>query len=90
MSDLEMFLTLPDVSDIQKEVFVSKRLGKFTVKAMTADEHGEYMKRSKGKIKKDDTDFDSSKFNLLIVAGQTVKPDFSNAELLKNRLCKGN
>ena len=84
---LEDFLALPDVNDIQEEIFVSKRVGKFKVKAMTADEHQEYMKRSKGKIKKDGTDFDSTKFNLLIVAGQTITPDFSNAELLKKAGC---
>ena len=84
---LEDFLALPDVDTIEKEIFVSKRLGKFKVKAMTADEHSQYMKRSKGKIKKDGTDFDSGKFNLLIVAGQTVSPDFSNAELLKKAGC---
>lgn len=84
---LEDFLALPDVDSIEEEVFVSKRLGKFKVKAMTADEHSEYMRRSKGKIKKDGTDFDGAKFNLLIVAGQTVAPDFSNAELLKKSGC---
>ena len=54
---------------------------------MTAEEHGEYMKRSKGKIDKKGIDFDSAKFNLLIVAGQTVYPNFANAELLKKANC---
>ena len=52
MNDLERFLTLPDVSGIEEEVFVSKRLGKFKVKPMTSDEFGEYQKRSRGKQKR--------------------------------------
>lgn len=87
MRNLEEFLALPDVDNIQEEVFVSKRLGKFKVRAMTADEHGEYMKRSRGKIKKEGTDFDSTKFNLLIVAGQTLEPNFADADLLKKTNC---
>lgn len=84
---LEDFLTLPDVDNIQEEVFVSTRIGKVTVKAMTADEHSEYMKRAKVKATKGDIQFDSAKFNLMVVAGQTVVPDFNNAELLKKANC---
>lgn len=84
---LEDFLALPDVENIKEEIFVSERIGKFTVKAMTADEHSEYMRRAKGKADKKGIDFDGGKFNLLIVAGQTITPDFSNAELLKKAGC---
>ena len=87
MNDLEKFLTLPDVSEIEEEVSVSKRLGKFKVKAMTSDEFGEYQKRSRGKVNKKGVDFDSTKLNLLIVAGQTIQPNFNNAELLKKAGC---
>lgn len=87
MNDLEKFLQLPDVSDIVEEVFVSERLGKFKVKAMTAEEHGSYQKRAQGKFGKGGVEFDSGKFNLLIAAGQTVYPDFSNADLLKKAGC---
>lgn len=87
MNDLEKFLALPDVVDITEEVFVSERLGKFKVRAMTADEHGNYQKRAMGKILKSGADFDSGKFNLLVAAGQTIEPDFSNAELLKKAGC---
>ena len=84
MNDLEKFLALPDVSEITEKVFVSERLGEFTVRAMTADEHGNYQKRALGKIVKGGADFDSG---ILVVAGQTVEPDFSNAELLKKAGC---
>lgn len=87
MKSLEDFLALPDVDNITDEVFVSKRLGTFKVKAMTADEHSNYQKRARGKIKKDGVDFDNTKFNLLICAGQIVEPDFNNAELLKKTNC---
>lgn len=87
MNDLEKFLQLPDVSDIVEEVYVSERLGKFKVRAMTAEEHGSYQKRAQGKVAKGGIDFDSGKFNLLVVAGQTVYPDFSNAELLQKAKC---
>lgn len=87
MNSLEDFLALPDVDNIVEEVFVSKRLGKFKVKAMTADEHGTYMNRARGKMNKNGMDFDSAKFNLLICAGQTVSPDFTSAELLKKAGC---
>jgi len=84
---LEDFLAMPDVDTIEEEVFVSKRLGTFKVKAMTADEHAEYMRRSKEKSKKGEVNFDSGKFNLMVAAGQTITPDFKNAELLKKANC---
>lgn len=87
MSDLEQFLALPDVENIIEEVFVSERLGKFKVKAMTADEHREYQKQCQGRMKKGGIDFDTTKFNLLLVAGQTVSPNFANAEFLKKSGC---
>jgi len=87
MTDLEKFLELPDVIDITEEVFVSERLGKFKVRAMTAEDHNSYQKRAMGKVGKNGVDFDTGKFNLLVVSGQTVYPDFSNAELLKKANC---
>lgn len=87
MSELEDFLALPDVTDIQEEIFVNNRVGSFMVKPMTADQFNEYSKRCRSKVNKKGMDFDSAKFNLLIVAGQTIKPDFNNAELLKKAGC---
>ena len=87
MNSLEDFLSLPDVDDIIEEVFVSKRLGNFKVKAMSSADFDEYQKKSRGKIKKNGLDFDISKFNLLVVAGQTIEPNFNNAEFLKKAKC---
>ena len=78
---------MQDVNEIEEEVFVSERLGKFKVKAMSADDYAGYQKRSQGKMNRNGVDFDSGKFSLLIVAGQTVYPDFSDAELLKKTNC---
>ena len=87
MNDLEKFLALPDVDNITEEVYVSKRLGTFKVKAMTQADFKEYQRKSQGKIGKKGMDFDVAKFNLLMVAGQTVQPDFANSELLKKAGC---
>lgn len=87
MNNLEDFLALPDVDSIEEEIFVNKRIGKVTIKAMTSDDFSEYQRKSRGKINKKGIDFDGAKFNLLIVAGQTVKPDFKNADLLKKANC---
>lgn len=87
MKSLDDFLALPDVDNITEVVFVSKRIGTVKVKAMTTEEFTNYQKKARGKIKKDGIDFDSTKFNLSIVAGQTIEPDFNNAELLRKANC---
>jgi hypothetical protein len=87
MNDLEMFLALPDVNSIEKEIFVSKRLGNFKIRAMTSEEFSEYQKRCTKKVNKKGLDIDINKLNTLIVAGQVIAPDFSNAEFLKKVNC---
>lgn len=88
MNDLENFLELPDVDNIIEEVFVSSRLPKFKVKAMSSDEFDEYQKRARIKTKnKKDIDFNVAKFNLLVVEGQTIFPKFANTDLLKKSGC---
>lgn len=86
MTTLEEFLALPDVANTQEEVTL-KRLGKFIVKPMTHDQFTSYQTRAKVR-KGQDVDFDSGKLNLLIVAGQTISPDFSNAEFLAKANCQ--
>lgn len=87
MNDLEKFLTLPDVDTIEKEIFVSERLGNFKIKAMTSEDFASYQTRSTKKVSKKGFDIDINKLNTLIVAGQVVSPDFSNAEFLKKAGC---
>ena len=87
MNDLERFLALPNVDDITGDVFVSPRLGTFKVKAMSQSDLKDYQRRASGKFNKNGLDFDTAKFSLLVVAGQTVEPNFSNAEFLKKAGC---
>lgn len=87
MNNLESFLALPDVDNIVEEVFVSKRVGTFKVKAMTQDDFRNYQRVAQSKISKKGFDFDISKFNLAMVAGQTVEPDFTSKELLTKCGC---
>lgn len=87
MTDLENFLALPDVTELTEEIYVNERLGKMVIKPMTQQQFNDYGKRCTSKINKKGADFDSVKFNLLVVAGQTIKPDFNNAELLQKAGC---
>lgn len=87
MNSLEQFIQLPDVANMTADVFVSKRLGTFKVKAMSQDEFKDYQKQAMGNINKKGVNFDISKFNLLMVAGQTIEPDFNNKELLTKCGC---
>lgn len=85
MTTLEQFLSLPDIAN-ETETIKLKRLGELVVKPMTHDQFASYQARAKVKSPKG-LDFDSGKLNLLIVAGQTVKPDFSNADFLAKAGC---
>ena len=87
MTDLENFLALPDVTELTEEIYVNERLGKMVIKPMTQHQFNDYGKRCTSKINKKGADFDSAKFNLLVVAGQTINPDFNNAELLQKAGC---
>lgn len=87
MGELDDFLSLPDVSEIEAEVEVSKRLGKFKVKAMSQEEYTGYQNRCRSKIKKGGMDFNLGKFNLLIVIGQTVYPNLKSEDLLRKANC---
>ena len=87
MNDLEQFLALPDVDNITAEVFVSDRVGTFTVKAMTASDFEDYRRKAGVKTTKKGVEFNSTKFFMAMVAGQTIKPDFANKELLTKCGC---
>ena len=54
---------------------------------MSQNDFKEYQRKAQGRINKKGIDFDTAKFNLLMVAGQTIEPDFRNAELLKKANC---
>ena len=81
---LDEFLALPDV---EKEEYTVKidRLGELVVKPMTYDQFTNYQTRARLKGK---TKFDTGKLNLLILAGQIVSPNFSNADFLAKANCQ--
>lgn len=85
MTTLEEFLALPDIAN-ETETVTLKRLGTFKVKPMTHDQWSAYQMRAKVRNAKG-LEFDTGKLNLLIIAGQTVEPDFSNAEFLTKANC---
>jgi len=87
MSKLQDLLSLPDVSEFTEEVYVSERLGTFIVRPMSEKEWSTYRTRSQGKINKRGADFDSSKFNLLIITGHVIEPNLADAEFLSKAKC---
>lgn len=87
MSELEQFLALPDVDSIEEEVFVSERIGTCKVRAMTAEDFKIYQRKAGGKFTKKGTEFDTTKFYVAMIAGQTITPNFESPELLKQCNC---
>lgn len=83
MSRLEEFLSLPNVTDVVEEIYVNKRLGTFKVKPMTNQQYNEYVSRCTGKYTKDGVNFDSGKYNLLLISNHVIDPNFSDAEFLQ-------
>lgn len=88
MDNLEEFLTLPDVSDIEAEVIISKRFGKFKIKALSCDEYEAIVKKArKMNIKTKKIDFDTNMFNSDVINCSLISPDFSNKEFLDKVKC---
>ena len=87
ISDLERFLALPDADSIVEEIYINDRIGTFRVRAMSQADFKEYQRQAQGRIGRKGMDFDVGKFNLLMVAGQVIQPDFANAEFLKKAGC---
>jgi hypothetical protein len=83
MSRLDDFLSLPNVNNITETIHVNDRIGDLVVKPMTVAQHKSYQDRCRGKVNKNGVTFDYSKFNALVMIGQTVDPDFSDADFLQ-------
>ena len=85
MNKLLDFLTENPIEGIKEKKRISKRIPfEFEYKAMSSDEHKEYQNKCKGKVKKDGVEFDATKFNLLVVVGNTLEPNFSDAQAIKS------
>ncbi len=83
MSELENFLGLGNISDIQ-DVISFKIGGKtFSVKirAMTETEHKDFQKRATN-ITKKNVSFDTGKYNSLMIPACIVEPNFNDANFL--------
>lgn len=81
------FLTLPNVDEIVKDVFISDRLGTFKIRPMTQKNYSSYRKRCVGKLNKNGTSFDSDKFAMLCVINHVIEPDFNNITILDKLDC---
>jgi len=84
MSKLQNLLALPDVSDIQKEVFINEQLGAFIIKPVTEQQLQTYRLRSRQG--KSDT-IDASRLNCMVIENHVVDPDLRNADFLAEAKC---
>lgn len=82
------FLLENPVDNLTSEIIVSKRLEKFpfTIKAMSGKDQMEYQRQSTI-INKGQPNYNSAKFNELMIIRHTINPDFRNAENMKKAGC---
>lgn len=87
---LAEFLMENPVDDMVKDVIISKRLEKypFKIKAMSGSQMDEVQKRTTAISKTKGVDFDTVKFNELVIKKQTVSPDLNSVEFLTSVKCK--
>lgn len=85
MSKLEDFIKFQDVAQMETEIYVNDRLGTFKVKPLAGAKNEELRKRS---LEKDGKTTNINKFQVLLIAEQTVEPELSNAEFLAKTGCQ--
>jgi len=90
MTALTDFLLANPVNTIEEEVVVSKRLKdadgnllKFKIKPMLNEEYLEYQNQCTVPKKGGKIEFNTKKFNQLLILNHTVEPNFRNAELIE-------
>lgn len=90
---LSEFLIKNPVNNLTKEVYVSSRFVDeqgnkipFKIKAMSGEAYASYRKQALS-ITKNGVEFDTKKFNELIVINQTVDPNFREADAIKAAGC---
>jgi len=96
MSSLMEFLIDNPVDNITADVFVSNRFTdsktgeilKFKIKAMTGDEFSTYQRISVNLSKNKIKEFDSKKFNELVVLNNTIEPNFRDAASITKAGCQ--
>lgn len=88
MSRLEDFVNFQDVEQMETEIFINERLGKFKVKPLTVSKHNEFRQRCMTRNRKGEISTDLGKFNLLVISEQVIDPNFSNADFLQKTGCQ--
>lgn len=94
MTQLTDFLLANPVDTITKKVVVSKRLkdkdGKlleFTIKPMLQEQYLDYQQQCTIPKKGGKIDFNTRRFNQLLILNHTIEPNFRSAELLQKAGC---
>lgn len=94
MTALTDFLLANPVNTIEEEVIVSKRIKdekgnllKLKIKPMLNEQYLEYQNQCLIPKKGGKVDFNSKKFNQLIILNHTVEPNFRSAELMQQAGC---
>lgn len=88
MTDLELFLTMPDVTDVTDTVTIKlndKELD-FVVKPITTEQFTEYQKRAQRKVG-NTIMVEQGKISQCILENHIVSPDFSDAKFLEKAHC---
>jgi hypothetical protein len=91
MSALTDFLLANPVNDVTGEAIIPGRLSKmpFKIKAMNGEQFAEYQKLCTAFNKqKKKVDFNSQRFNELVILNHTVEPNFRDAECIKKGGCQ--
>lgn len=91
--NLSEFLAKNPVNNLTEEVYVSNRFVDengnklpFKIKAISGEAYASYRKEAL-KITKNGAEFDTKRFNELIVINHTVDPNFRDAEAVKAAGC---
>ncbi|OQB15711.1 MAG: Phage XkdN-like protein [Firmicutes bacterium ADurb.Bin193] len=91
MSKLIEFLAANPVDDITSEIYPSKRFAdaglKFKIKAVTGDKYSEYQKQALVFNAKGKSEFNSKKYNELIIFNNVIEPSFVSEENIKKAGC---
>lgn len=89
MSALMDFLLENPIDDVTSKVMVSERLKAhpFTIKAMAGPEFDSYSKSATKIHKGKKVDFNSGRFNEMVVINHTVDPNFKDADFIKRAGC---
>lgn len=90
MTTLTEFLLANPVTSIEKEVVVSKRIVdengqmlKFKIKPMLNEQYLEYQNQCTVPKKGGKIDFNTKRFNQLVILNHTVEPNFRDAQLIQ-------